>query len=177
MRLRLLVLSVACAAFALAPSAAAGAGQTTTVMRARGDGLGAVHFGERARRAEHLLASKFGQPHRRFRKTTAGCNVSATTEWPKFTAYYDKGKLVGYQYLGVRSGVLVHGPRGLHVGETLRRAQRREGARFHRSLAQGGSWSLRTAHGRLIGYLTSEHRSARILSIDAGHVGCPAETP
>jgi hypothetical protein len=29
----------------------------------------------------------------------------------------------------------------------------------------------------LIGYLAGEQRSARILSIDAGNVGCPAMTP
>ncbi len=65
--------------------------------------------------------------------------------------------------------------------------QKRQGPRVTRALslrtstAQGGTWFAKTAYGALEGYLTAELGQTssvpRIMSIEAGAVGCPAATP
>jgi hypothetical protein len=49
------------------------------------------------------------------------------------------------------------------------------------AVAQGGSWTAKTGAGTLDGYLTAEagrkSPPPRILSIEAGAVGCPAASP
>jgi hypothetical protein len=98
-----------------------------------------------------------------------GCGV----EWTErlldglnlFTGY---GRFVGYEYRGRFLATTA----GLRVGDTVARARQLYGAAFRISAAQGGSWS---ADG-MIGYLSAPN-GGRIMSIDAGNVGCPALTP
>jgi hypothetical protein len=70
---------------------------------------------------------------------------------------------------------------GLRIGATLAQAQQIYGSAFQTSLAQGGSWSVSTTGGELIGYLSAEPNepgtAPTIASIEAGSVGCPAMTP
>ncbi len=46
------------------------------------------------------------------------------------------------------------------------------------SSAQGGSWLVRTRLGQIDGFLSDVTKpNSRVLTIEAGHVGCPALTP
>jgi hypothetical protein len=106
-------------------------------------------------------------------------------QWPVLTAYFDQGRFVGYSTLSAAghalSGANVVTWEGLRVGDTLSQARQIYGQNLRTSSAQGGSWSARTSVGALDGYLTAElgakSPAPRILSIEAGAVGCPAMTP
>jgi hypothetical protein len=82
--------------------------------------------------------------------------------------FFGHGRFVGYEY----SGHFLATTAGLHVGDTVARARRLYGSAFKISTAQGGSWSV----GGLRGYLTAP-RNGRIVTIDAGNVGCAALSP
>jgi hypothetical protein len=73
--------------------------------------------------------------------------------------------------------------RGLRVGDSLARGRHLYGRSFAISTAQGGSWSVRGAGGRLEGYAWGRPRygdvswQSVVSTIDAGDVGCAAVTP
>ena len=68
--------------------------------------------------------------------------------------------------------------RGLRPGDTVSAARRLYGPAFRISAAQGGSFWVRTPHGVIDGYLSPVTRPrGRVLSIEAGKVGCPSMTP
>jgi hypothetical protein len=70
---------------------------------------------------------------------------------------------------------------GLRAGNTLAKARQIYGGNLHISPTQGGSRSAKTSDGALEGCLTAEVgqklATPRIMSIEAGAVGCPAGTP
>jgi hypothetical protein len=103
------------------------------------------------------------------RTAGGGCGV----EWTEhlldgLDLFTGAGRFVGYEY----RGHFLRTTAGLRVGDTVARARRLYGPAFKTSAAQGGSWSA----GGLIGYLSAPN-AGRIVSIDAGNVGCPALTP
>jgi hypothetical protein len=82
--------------------------------------------------------------------------------------FFGHGRFVGYEY----SGYFLTTAAGLRVGDTISRARQLYGAAFKTSPAQGGSWSA----AGLRGYLTAP-QNGRIVTVDAGNVGCPALSP
>lgn len=138
-------------------------------------GFAGVDFGTSQESAQAALVNLLGDPTKNLTDSglPSSCRVSASTEWKGFTAFYFKGDFAGYEYRGAD----VEGPGGLNVGMSVAAAKDGAGKDFSTSFAQGGSWLLRTPSGKLFGYLDAVPPKARIASIDAGSVGCPAMTP
>lgn len=129
--------------------------------------IGPVAFGASFAHALERLGNLLGVFGHR--SAGPGCGVDHTERLlDGITAFFGGGRLIGYEYRGRFLTTIA----GLRVGDTVVRARRLYGHAFRTSAAQGGSWS---ADG-LIGYLSAPH-GGRIVSIDAGYVGCPALTP
>ncbi len=151
----------------------------------RGDGVGAARFGQSEPMAIKELDEALSSTKKAVVNMAGNCTVDRAVEWPTFTAYFDRGRFVGYSTLAADGELLHNGPmvtaKGLGVGDTLADAQRIYGDTLSTTLAQGGAWFVKTQEGTLDGYLTAEvnsRRSApRIASIEAGQVGCPAASP
>jgi hypothetical protein len=188
----LLVAATALAGTAYGP-AMAGA-STGRVVVLLGDGvaggllrgaLATAKFGQAQSDAIAGLDSVMGSPNRSAPVSETGhCTVDALVQWPDLTAYFDHGRFVGYSTLSptgtTRHDANVVTWEGLRVGDTLSQAQRLYGHELSISSAQGGTWFAKTSVGTLDGYLSAEvdQKSApRILSIEAGAVGCPAMSP
>ena len=73
--------------------------------------------------------------------------------------------------------------RGLRIGDTLARGRQLYGRAFTMSPAQGGTWGVRTAGGRIDGYAWGAPKDGAVspqsvvATVDAGDVGCPAVSP
>lgn len=116
-----------------------------------------------------------------------GCGVDSVVTWPNFMAYFAKGKFVGYQsandeYLSLDPKYIdVETQAGMRPFDTIAQAEHIYGAAFITSSAQGGSWSVATKTGHLIGYLKSPPvptgPNDQIADIGAGAFGCPAASP
>ena len=113
------------------------------------------------------------------------CTIDAIEQWPSMTVYFFHRRFVGYSTLSP-TGMLVAEPnvataKGLRIDDSLAQARLIYGDELRTSLAQGGSWFAKTPQGTLDGYLTAEVNqkspAPRILSIEAGAVGCPAASP
>jgi hypothetical protein len=188
-----------------APSTAAARAPVGLVLR--GDGLGEVRFGATRQQVVAVLRPRLGRPTAL--RLVGNCGVDQTVYWPiALTRHGDPkrdeivsvdlahGRFVGYQvggkFLGVRKAPPIHTfrvtaarslttARGLALNDRLRRARHLYGRRLHLSNAQGGSWSVRTAHGLLDGFAAVTRfpigLNALVVTIDAGHVGCAAATP
>jgi hypothetical protein len=103
------------------------------------------------------------------RVNRGGCGV----EWTErmldgLDLFTGRGLFLGYEYRGRFLATV----RGLRVGDPVSRGRQMYGAAFKVSAAQGGSWSA----AGLRGYLTTP-QNGRIMTIDAGNVGCPAVSP
>jgi hypothetical protein len=190
-----------------ATSVAAVPARPARALVLRGDGLGQVRFGATGQQVLAALRPRLGRPATL--RPGAACGVDHTVYWPialtrrddpktyvLVSIDLDHGRFVGYQ-VGGRSRHVVQAPRlrpgpvtevralatarGLTVGDRLARARRLYGHALRLSNAQGGSWSVRTSHGRIDGFATVDHfpigLNARVESIDAGRVGCAAATP
>ena len=151
-----------------------------------GQGLVGARFGQSEEKAVTALDAALGstatpEPV----KENGNCNIDATMRWPVLTGYFDQGHFVGYSTLSPAghpfSSAHLSTLKGLRVGDTLAKARQIYGSTLRTSAAEGGSWSAKTIDGTLVGYLTTEvnQRSPapRIMSIEAGAVGCPAMTP
>ncbi len=149
------------------------------------DGVVSVRFGESTSSAIAGLRQVLGDPSKGPISEAGNCNIDAAEQWPSLTAFLDMGEFVGYSTLAANGEPLKQGNMqtalGLRVGDTIAQAQQIYGSAFQTSLAQGGSWSVTTPDGKLIGYLSGEPSrpgpSPMIASIEAGSVGCPAATP
>jgi hypothetical protein len=176
----------------LAPGAAAdgatsGVGRPPTgPVTLLGDGIGSARFGQAQPAAVAGLDRALGPPRTPAVIAEPGnCTIDAALDWVWVTAYFYHRHFVGYStgYAGgptrVRPNVVTE--RGLRIGDTLRQLRRLYGGALRTSYAQGGSWFVTTPSGTLDGVLTSEITSKnpvpRILTIDAGSVGCPAVSP
>jgi hypothetical protein len=160
-------------------------------------GVAWIHFGESRPAAitelDRLLGVRGAAP----RSAGGDCGLGSSITWrlgagqPALTAYFAHGRLVGYQYgnLGqqLSSGSDTQGPklgtpRGLTVGDTVEVGQRLYGSAFTVGPAQGGTWKATTATGPIHGYLSGvplprATNTFTVVTIDAGHVGCPAQSP
>jgi hypothetical protein len=168
------------------------AGSTTAAPRTSGapvvlagDGVAGVRFGEPRSSAIAGLEHVLGHPPKGPADEAGNCDIDAAEQWSSLTGFFDKGEFVGYSTLAANGERLTQRnmttAMGLRVGDTIARAHQIYRSAFRASLAQGGSWSVTTADGRFIGYLSGEPGqpgpSPTITSIEAGSVGCPAATP
>jgi hypothetical protein len=150
-----------------------------------GDGVASVRFRESTSSAVAGLDHVLGQPSQGPINEAGNCNIDAAEQWSSLTGFFDKGEFVGYSTLAANGEPLTQGnmdtAMGLRLGDTIAQAQQIYRSAFQASLAQGGSWSVTTPGGKLIGYLSGEPNqpgpSPAITSIEAGSVGCPAATP
>lgn len=158
---------------------------TGTPVLLQGNGIGNVHFGDSETSAIAALDTVLGSAPTRSTANTGNCTVDAAEQWANVTAYFDAQQFVGYSTSAIDGEVLPDGnlvtAQGLRVGDTLTQGQQFYGSAFTTSFAQGGSWTASTPSGEIEGYLSAEPNQTppppTILSIEAGSVGCPAETP
>jgi hypothetical protein len=146
----------------------------------QGDRLGAAKFGEEPKAVTRQLRTLLKRPPSKSYHRTGACQIDHEIDWPGLNVYFHRGRFAGYAYTGQHG----HQPvlattAGLVVGDTLTTARHLYGPKeFHVSPAQGVSWFVRAASGRLDGFTTGPSvRNGRILSIEAGDVGCPAMSP
>jgi hypothetical protein len=169
-----------------APGAAAGH------LTFRGNGIGAARFGQPEAVAIAELDKVLGSPTTPRPTGDAGnCTVDAYLTWPTLTAYFFRGRFVGYSsasLLGPQvSGVPDVIPNastaaGLRIGDDIAQARRIYGSAFVVLFSQGGSWRVTTSTGILDGYLTAvpdrpTRPVPRVADVNAGSVGCPAASP
>lgn len=109
-----------------------------------------------------------------------GCGTFEVASWPAAEVFFQRGRFDGYQAYG-EHGTTYTTARGLLIGDTVTAGRALYGTAFETSSAQGGSWSVTSDAGSLIGYLSGPPVPTgpgdRITSIAAGYLGCPAMTP
>jgi hypothetical protein len=158
----------------------------------RGNGIGGATFGQSEAVAIAELDKVLGLPAMRRPASDAGnCTVSAYLTWQAMTAYFYRGRFVGYnsaslpgfQYSGTPD-VMPNAATaaGLRIGDDVAQARRIYGSAFVVLFSQGGSWRVSTPTGMLDGYLTAvpdrkAPTSPRVADVSAGSVGCPAASP
>jgi hypothetical protein len=161
-----------------------GSASATSVLLA-GNGVASARFGQSQSSAIDSLDQVMGSPVKGPIDMAGNCNVDTAEQWSTLTAYFDQGAFVGYGTWAANGEPLPAGnfetAMGLRVGDTITQAEQLYGSAFQTFLAQGGSWSVTTPEGNLIGYLSAEPNKSgpppTISSIAAGSVGCPAVTP
>jgi hypothetical protein len=146
----------------------------------KGHGIGRAVFGERLAAVTRKLDALLGRGPT---KTVHGreCGIESSVDWPGLETYFHRHRFAGYSYGGLRhtgiEPILATG-RGLRVGSTVAQGKRLYGRAFGASVYNGGSWVARTHLGRLEGFTSrGADPKGRILTIEAGVVGCPALTP
>jgi hypothetical protein len=150
-----------------------------------GNGVASVSFGLSLLVASNELNAVLGNQIKAPIDMSGNCKIDTPLQWATLTAYFDQGAFVGY-VTGAANGEAVP-PRslktamGLRLGDTIMQAEQLYGSAFRTSFTQGGSWSVSTPQGRLIGNLTAvpgqPGPTPTISTIAAGSVGCPAATP
>ena len=151
----------------------------------RGNGIGNAVFGQPEATAISNLEKVLGSPITATPQPSNNCTVDAYLQFPGIVIYFDRGVLVGYatgSANGENKQILnVITTKGLKIGDTLAQAQQLYGSALTTSIAQGGSWFVRTASGKLAGYLSTEvNRPStipRIVDVTSGSIGCAAATP
>jgi hypothetical protein len=166
-------------------------GSVTGLFTFRGNGLAGATFGQPEAVAIAELDKVLGSPTTlRPVGDSGNCTVDAYLTWPTMTAYFFRGRFVGYisaSLVGPGPGALSVVPRastaaGLRIGDDIAQAQRIYGAVFVVRFAQGGSWRVSTSTGMLDGYLTAvpdrpTGPAPRVADVSAGSVGCPSVSP
>jgi hypothetical protein len=150
-----------------------------------GNGIAGVHFGQSQSSAISGLDQLLGGPTKGPIDMTGNCNVDTAEQWSTLTAYFERGAFVGYGTGAANGEALPQGTlktaMGLRLGDTITLAEHLYGSAFRTSTSQGGSWSVSTPQGKLIGNLSAvpgqPGPTPTISSIAAGSVGCPAATP
>ncbi|HEX3899795.1 MAG TPA: hypothetical protein VHW74_11530 [Mycobacteriales bacterium] len=137
-------------------------------------GIEPLRFGADEASAEETLMRWFGVPTHALQPVhlPPACGYDRASSWPALTAYFFRGRFVGYLYRGSQSAPELAGPRGIRVGVPLARAAALGGVEFHRSAAEGGSWVLLTPAGKVGGLLTAVPPKGNIETIDGGSLGC-----
>jgi hypothetical protein len=157
----------------------------------RGNGIGAATFGEPETVAIAALDKVLGSPTTPRPTADAGnCTVDAFLTWPTMTAYFFRGRFVGYNSASLLAGGSARAQvipsastaAGLRIGDDVAQARRIYRSAFTVLFSQGGSWRVTTTTGMLDGYLTAvpdrrARPTPRIADISAGSVGCPAASP
>lgn len=151
-----------------------------------GNRIAGAHFGEPIHNATTTITRTLGMPKPKTPlQAPQDCNVSSLVRWQSLTGYFFRGHFVGYSTPPLsrhpRPGPPEATAAGLRVGDSLADARRIYGAKLSTSLEQGGAWFVKTAQGRLEGFLSAEpnqHRTEPLIeTIEAGAVGCPAISP
>lgn len=147
-----------------------------------GDGIGHATFGEGPKSVIRKLDALLGRgPSKSHADGHSLCGINRTVDWPGLEVYFQHHRFVGYSYgrnnnQGVQPDLAT--ARGLRLGDTVEAGRHLYGSAFKVSAAQGGSWLVRTRRGRLDGFLSDvTNPKGRILTIEAGYVGCPALSP
>jgi hypothetical protein len=157
----------------------------------RGNGIGGATFGQPEAAAIAQLDKILGSPTTPRPTSDAGnCTVDAFLTWPAMTAYFFRGRFVGYNsasLLAAGSGAPNVIPSaataaGLRIGDDVAQARRIYGSAFVVLFSQGGSWRVTTTTGKLDGYLTAvpgrpTPPTPKVADVSAGSVGCPAASP
>jgi hypothetical protein len=147
----------------------------------RGDGVDGAAFGDTPKTVVRKLDALLGRGPSRRNVRRGQCGIDGETDWSGLEAYFHRHRFVGYSYGTSRNEGIqptLSTPRGLRLEDTVARGKRLYGSAFRVSAAQGGSWSVRTRVGQIDGFLSDvTNLKSRILTIEAGHVGCPALTP
>jgi hypothetical protein len=158
----------------------------------RGNGIGGARFGQPEAAAIAELDKVLGPPATPRPVGEAGnCTVDASLSWPTMTAYFFRGRFVGYNSASLLGATASGAPNvipdastaaGLRIGDDLAQARRIYGRDFVVLFSQGGSWRVTTSAGTLDGYLTAVPGRPtppvpKIADVSAGSVGCPAASP
>ncbi len=158
----------------------------------RGNGIGGAMFGQAEAVAIAELEQVLGSPTTPRPTGDAGnCTVDAYLSWPTMTAYFFRGRFVGYSSASLLGAEFSGAPHvipsastaaGLRIGDDVAQARRMYGSAFTVSSSQGGSWRVTTSTGMLDGYLTAvpgrpTPPAPRVADVNAGSVGCPAVSP
>jgi hypothetical protein len=158
----------------------------------RGNGLGAARFGQPEAVAIAELDKVLGSPTTPRPTNYAGnCTVDSYLTWSTITAYFFRGRFVGYNSASLLGAHVSGAPNvipsastaaGLRIGDDLTQARRIYGGAFVVLFSQGGSWRVTTSTGRLDGYLTAvpdrpTPPTPKVADVSAGSAGCPAASP
>jgi hypothetical protein len=158
----------------------------------RGNGIGGAAFGQPENVAIAELNKVLGSPTTPQPTGDAGnCTVDAYLTWRTLTAYFFRGRFVGYNSASLPGAQGSGAPNvipsastaaGLRIGDDIPQARRIYGSAFVVLFSQGGSWRVTTSTGTLDGYLTAVPDRLtppfpRIADVSAGSVGCPAASP
>lgn len=144
----------------------------------RGNGIGEAIFGQGRNTVVATLRRVLGRAASQSSgETPAACGVDATVHWTDLDTYFFEGRFVGYSTHTRRLATAA----GLRVGDSLFTAQHMYESAVVTSYEQGGAWFVATASGELMGYLSGVPAEGpagpKIVTIEAGTVGCPAQTP
>jgi hypothetical protein len=158
----------------------------------RGNGIGGATFGQPEALAIAELDKVLGAPAmRRPAGDVGSCTVDAYLTWRTMTAYFFRGRFVGYLSASLPGFQSAGSPdvipnaataAGLRIGDDVAQGRRIYGSAFVVLFSQGGSWRVSTSTGKLDGYLTAVpgRRTPpvpRVADVSAGSVGCPAASP
>jgi hypothetical protein len=167
-------------------------GTVASAFTFRGNGIGSARFGQPEAVAIAGLDKVLGSPTTpRPVAETGNCTVDAYLTWPTMTAYFFRGRFVGYNSATLLGAQGPGAPNaipsaataaGLRIGDDVAQARRIYGTAFVVLFSQGGSWRVTTSTGMLDGYLTAvPGRSTppvpKVADVSAGSVGCPAASP
>lgn len=180
------------------PGAAPISAARVTVLDVLGpNGIGSVRFGASPGDVRTAIDSLLDQPGSAYRPG-GSCGLDHEITWsdqwtasgePALTVYFRHSAFAGYQVgeLGPPryppGGWALATTQGLRVGDPLARGRQLYGRQFATSAAQGGTWGVRVAGGLITGYAwgTPKHGDVSwqsvVATIDAGDVGCPAQSP
>ena len=179
--LAVITLSAALGSGTLVTSADAAPAPAT--MDVSGTGLSGLHLGSSESSAMAFLTGKLGRPSGKLSLTPGFklCGVGAVASWSSMNAYFNANRLVGLSF-GPGHLPSVQTAAGLKLGSTLGQARILYPKKLTTSNNQGGAWFASTPVGKIEGFLNpSTYKAptpaAKILTIDVGVVGCPAETP
>jgi hypothetical protein len=164
------------------------------------DGIARARFGASPAAVRQAIDALVGQRGGAYARG-GSCQLDHAITWsqqpsesgePGLITYFRRSAFAGYQFGDADLGLPPRQPpggwtlataRGLRVGETLAWGRHLYGRAFAISAAQGGSWSVRAAGGRLDGYAWGRPQHGDVSwhsvvsTIDAGDVGCAALSP
>jgi hypothetical protein len=149
-----------------------------------GDGIGVTAFRQirPAVVVELVLLLRRGpsKPYYPLRGLSA-CGIDHGVDWPGLIVFFRHGLFVGYTYglaRKVGNQPVLETTKGLRIGDTLLFGKRLYGSAFTVTGAQGGSWRATTSHGQIDGFTSRRtDPEGKIVTIEAGDVGCPAMAP
>lgn len=154
------------------------AGAATATLPVRnalaGNGIGQATFGEDVTTVTRRLTTLLGAPPSKPYYRIDLCGIDHAIGWSGLIVYFRRGRFVGYSDQSVRLATR----RGLKVGDVLLRGRSLYGTAFGVGPVQGGVWVAKTRQGRIDGFTTDvTNLHGRVMTIEAGYVGCPAMSP